>query len=153
MFEPLFQGGLSFPSHFFCKIFVFDISKLNFRGHFLVWSAVQAAERPFWQPTMRLLLISRMIPEMRSSIANSQISHQLRQSMHGRLQSDDDEFSMSFRPITSALETTFLSLLVKIACTKGGCHLRFSGFCPLGGGVPPFSAKEKNLLFFTLIFR
>ena len=22
-----------------------------------------------------------------------------------------------------------------------------------GGGVPPFSAKEKNLLFFTLIFR
>ena len=39
MFEPLFQAGLSFPSHFFCKIFVFDISKLNFRGHFLVWSA------------------------------------------------------------------------------------------------------------------
>ena len=38
---------------------------------------------------------------------------------------------------------------------KGRCHLRFSGFCPLRGGegVPPFSAKEKNLLFFTLIFR
>ena len=28
-----------------------------------------------------------------------------------------------------------------------------SGFFPLGGGVPPLSAKEKNLLFFTLIFR
>ena len=27
-------------------------------------------------------------------------------------------------------------------------------FVRLGGGeVPPFSAKEKNLLFFTLIFR
>ena len=37
---------------------------------------------------------------------------------------------------------------------KGSCHLRFSGIRPLrGGGVPPFSAKEKNLLFFTLIFR
>ena len=39
MFEPLFRGGLSFSSHFFCKIFVFDRSKLNFRGHFLVGSA------------------------------------------------------------------------------------------------------------------
>ena len=37
---------------------------------------------------------------------------------------------------------------------KGTCHLRFSGIRPLRGGeVPPFSAKEKNLLFFTLIFR
>ena len=37
---------------------------------------------------------------------------------------------------------------------KGSCHLRFRGIRPLrGGGVPPFSAKEKNLLFFTLIFR
>ena len=37
---------------------------------------------------------------------------------------------------------------------KGSCHFRFSGIRPLrGGGVPPFSAKEKNLLFFTLIFR
>ena len=37
---------------------------------------------------------------------------------------------------------------------KGTYHLRFSGIRPLrGGGVPPFSAKEKNLLFFTLIFR
>ena len=40
MFEPLFRAGLSFSGHFFCKIFVFDISNLNFRGHFLVWSAV-----------------------------------------------------------------------------------------------------------------
>ena len=39
MFEPLFRAGLSFLSHFFCKILVFDRSKLNFRGHFLVWSA------------------------------------------------------------------------------------------------------------------
>ena len=39
MFEPLFRAGLSFSSHFFCKIFVFDISKLNIRGHFLVGSA------------------------------------------------------------------------------------------------------------------
>ena len=31
---------------------------------------------------------------------------------------------------------------------KGSCHLRFSGIRPSrGGGVPPFSAKEKNLLF------
>ena len=37
--------------------------------------------------------------------------------------------------------------------TKGSFHLRFSGIRPLRGGVPPFSAKEKNLLFFTLIFR
>ena len=37
---------------------------------------------------------------------------------------------------------------------KGSCQKRFSGIRPLrGGGVPPFSAKEKNLLFFTLIFR
>ena len=39
MFEPLFRAGLSFSSHFFGKIFVFDRSKLNFRGHFLVGSA------------------------------------------------------------------------------------------------------------------
>ena len=39
MFDPLFRAGLSFSSHFFCKIFVFDISKLNIRGHFLVGSA------------------------------------------------------------------------------------------------------------------
>ena len=31
---------------------------------------------------------------------------------------------------------------------KGTCQKRFSGFCPLrGGGAPPLSAKEKNLLF------
>ena len=36
---------------------------------------------------------------------------------------------------------------------KGSFHLRFSGIRPLRGGVPPFSAKEKNLLFFTLILR
>ena len=37
---------------------------------------------------------------------------------------------------------------------KGSFQKRFSGFCPLrGGGVPPLSAKEKILLFFTLIFR
>ena len=38
---------------------------------------------------------------------------------------------------------------------KGSFHLRFSGIRPLRGrgGVPPFSAKEKILLFFTLIFR
>ena len=35
------------------------------------------AERPFLQPTMHLLPISRMIPEMGSSIVNSHISHQL----------------------------------------------------------------------------
>ena len=34
---------------------------------------------------------------------------------------------------------------------KGTFQKRFSGFCPLrGGGVPPLSAKEKILLFFTL---
>ena len=37
---------------------------------------------------------------------------------------------------------------------KGTFHLRFSGIRPLrGGGVPPFAAKEKNLLFFRLKFR
>ena len=77
MFEPLFRAGLSFSGHFFCKIFVFDRSKSNFRGHFLVGSADQAAERPFLQPTQHLLPISRMIPEMGSSIVNSHISHQL----------------------------------------------------------------------------
>ena len=35
----------------------------------------------------------------------------------------------------------------------GNLSKRFSGFCPLRGGVPPNSVKEKNLLFFTLIFR
>ena len=34
--------------------------------------------------------------------------------------------------------------------SKGSFPLRI---CPLRGGVPPFSVKEKNLLFFTLIFR
>ena len=34
---PIWKGFLN--ELFFCKIFVFDISKLNFRGHFLVWSA------------------------------------------------------------------------------------------------------------------
>ena len=34
------------------------------------------------------------------------------------------------------------------AQTKGTYQKRFSGIRPLrGGGVPPFSAKEKNLLF------
>ena len=28
-----------------------------------------------------------------------------------------------------------------------------ANFAREGGGVPPFSAKEKNLFFFTLIFR
>ena len=41
----------------------------------------------------------------------------------------------------------------KTFVNKGTFQKRFSGFCPLRGGVPPFSAKEKNLLFFTLIFR
>ena len=36
---------------------------------------------------------------------------------------------------------------------KGTFQKRFSRFCPLRGGVPPLSAKEKILLFFTLIFR
>ena len=37
---------------------------------------------------------------------------------------------------------------------KGTFQKRFSGFCPLrGGGGTPLSAKEKILLFFTLIFR
>ena len=41
-----------------------------------------------------------------------------------------------------------------VSKSKGTFHLRFSGIRPLrGGGYPPLSAKEKNLLFFTLIFR
>ena len=42
----------------------------------------------------------------------------------------------------------FVFLFVFGTVAKGSCHLRFSGIRPLrGGGVPPFSAKEKNLLF------
>ena len=42
----------------------------------------------------------------------------------------------------------------KVPVHKGSFQKRFSGIRPLrGGGVPPFSAKEKNLLFFRLIFR
>ena len=45
-------------------------------------------------------------------------------------------------------------LLAVLERSKGTCQKRFSGFFPLrGGGVPPLSAKEKILLFFTLIFR
>ena len=44
-------------------------------------------------------------------------------------------------------------MLIQLFVCKGSCHLRFSGIRPLRGGGPPFSAKEKNLLFFTLIFR
>ena len=44
--------------------------------------------------------------------------------------------------------------VLKTNIGKGRCQKRFSGFCPLrGGGVPPLSAKEKNLLFSRLIFR
>ena len=68
MFEPLFQAGLSFLSHFFCKIFVFDISKLNFRCLFLRWSVEWVAEGPFLQPMIRLFLISRMNLKMRRSM-------------------------------------------------------------------------------------
>ena len=61
---------------------------------------------------------------------------------------DDDGFEteiIEFRNAVSRLKSKLY---------KGSCHLRFSGIRPLrGGGVPPFSAKEKNLLFFTLIFR
>ena len=39
MFEPLFRAEMSFLNHFFCKIFVFHLSKLNFRCRFLRWSA------------------------------------------------------------------------------------------------------------------
>ena len=45
-------------------------------------------------------------------------------------------------------------VIMLILLRKGSFQKRFSGIRPLmGGGVPPFSAKEKNLLFFTLIFR
>ena len=42
-----------------------------------------------------------------------------------------------------------------VIITKGTCQKRFSGIRPLRGGVgvPPFSAKEKNLLFSPMIFR
>ena len=43
--------------------------------------------------------------------------------------------------------------LIKTFLYKGTFQKRFSGFFLLRGGVPPNSAKEKNLLFFTLIFR
>ena len=44
-------------------------------------------------------------------------------------------------------KTSFLALLGKNFPEK------LSGLSVKGGGVPPLSAKEKNLLFFTLIFR
>ena len=43
--------------------------------------------------------------------------------------------------------TSFLALLGKNFPEK------LSGLSIKGGGVPPLSAKEKNLLFFRLIFR
>ena len=68
MFEPLFRAEMSFLNHFFCKIFVFDISKLNFRCHFLWWCAEKVAERPFLQPILRLLPIWRLNSEMGTSM-------------------------------------------------------------------------------------
>ena len=62
-------------------------------------------------------------------------------------------------PFSLRLQTAFVSLVwVSQAVglllhAKGSCQKRFSGFCPLRGGVPPLSAKEKILLFFPLIFR
>ena len=44
-------------------------------------------------------------------------------------------------------KTSFLALLGKNFPEK------LSGLSVKGGGVPPLSAKEKNLLFFRLIFR
>ena len=68
MFDPLFRAEMSFLNHFFCKSFVFDISKLNFRCHFLSWCAEKVAERPFLQPILCLLPISRINSEMGSSM-------------------------------------------------------------------------------------
>ena len=59
--------------------------------------------------------------------------------------------SNKLRPI---LNRQFCHAIPKNIYLKGTFQKRFSGIRPLrGGGVPPFSAKEKNLLFFTLIFR
>ena len=56
--------------------------------------------------------------------------------------------------VSSQMMTEILEQEANKGFGKGSCHLRFSGIRPLrGGGVPPFSAKEKILLFFTLIFR
>jgi len=44
-------------------------------------------------------------------------------------------------------KTSFLALLGKNFPEK------LSGLSVKGGGVPPLSAKEKNLLFLRLIFR
>ena len=52
-------------------------------------------------------------------------------------------------PLTLCMpkKTAFLGLLGKKFPEK------LSGLSVKGGGVPPLSAKEKNLLFFRLIFR
>ena len=56
--------------------------------------------------------------------------------------------------VSSGLFVLLNSMIKKICRPKGTFQKRFSGIRPLrGGGVPPFSAKEKNLLFFRLIFR
>merc|ERR1712012_343747 len=52
-----------------------------------------------------------------------------------------------FLTLFNEKKTSFLALLGKIFPEK------LSGLSVKGGGVPPLSAKEKNLLFFRLIFR
>ena len=52
-----------------------------------------------------------------------------------------------FLTLFNEKKTSFLALLGKNFPEK------LSGLSVKGGGVPPLSAKEKNLLFFRLIFR
>ena len=68
---------------------------------------------------------------------------------------------------SSAIEDLKESMRDTLTTDKPGWHMVLSfmqhvrepviyvlaEFVRKGGGVPPFSAKEKNLLFFTLIFR
>ena len=62
------------------------------------------------------------------------------------------------KQVSQSRDTNQLSLKLFCQATLvsllGNLSFRFQRNASVkGGGVPPFSAKEKNLLFFTLIFR
>ena len=111
MLELLFRTGVSVLNHFYCKISVFDIWRLNLCDRFLPGCSHLTAGRLFLQTMSKFILISRFSwdedssyrgwsPKWGATLQTAKFpTNSPRQSMHGRLQSDDDEFSMSFGPM------------------------------------------------------
>ena len=121
MFEPLFQAGLSFPSHFFLQNIRVWYIKIEFQGSFFGmecrlggWEAIFAADQA-------------LAPHIEDDPRNEE--------QHCKQPNFPPTETVNAWPspiwwwwifnviwadvcITSALEATFLSLLVKIACTK-----------------------------------